>query len=82
MFKYNKIAQKMKLKKKSTFYMSTISSHSNEPSNSSNSSSKPNFLELTLLNWKVVYIHLKDHLANFCSQKSNFLSFLIINNIS
>ncbi len=40
-----KIAQKNEnSKKQSTFYMATISSHSNEPSNSSNSFSKPKFI--------------------------------------
>jgi hypothetical protein len=42
MFKNSKIAQKNENSKNySIFYMSTISSCSNEPSNSSNSSSKP-----------------------------------------
>jgi len=41
-----------------------------------------NLFQLTLLNWKAIYIHFWDHLANFCSQKSNFLSFLIVNDIS
>jgi hypothetical protein len=54
MFKNNKIAQKINnLKNNSTLYMSTISSRSNEISNSSNS----NLFELTLPNWKAVYIH-------------------------
>jgi hypothetical protein len=59
MFKNNKIAQKNdNSKKDSTFYMSTISSCSNEPSNFKNSSSNLNMFEFTILNWKAVYIHL------------------------
>jgi hypothetical protein len=50
-------------KKMPTFYMSTISSHFDESSNSSNSSNlKPS--QLTPPNLTMVYSHFKDKLAN------------------
>ncbi len=66
----------------STFYMSTISFCSNEPSNFSNFSSKPKFF------WRINSTKLKGNIhptltwPNFYSQKSKSLGFLVVNDVS